>query len=94
MSERQSQSACPVCQKFGVLVSDSRLVDGYRRRRRTCLSCGHRWSTVEVAFDLYRRLSVMGQQLDAALVSLQAMKRLLQSTTQDQPDEDDDRRAA
>jgi transcriptional regulator NrdR family protein len=60
---------CPNCKGLGEVI-DSRTHDGvrsklgghdpvltvpYRRRRYSCLNCGDRWSTVEVAMtDLVR----------------------------------------
>ena len=41
---------CPTCTAAGSLVVNSRVKDGYVRRRRQCAAggCGVRWSTVEV----------------------------------------------
>lgn len=45
---------CPECKCYDSTVIDSRMTDdGMIRRRRKCLSCGVRQSTVEIPIDLY-----------------------------------------
>lgn len=39
---------CPECGSFKLIVSDSRPSGDYIRRRRTCLICGLRFTTMEV----------------------------------------------
>ena len=39
---------CPSCGKTGSKIIDTRMENGYRKRKRECLSCGSRWSTIEV----------------------------------------------
>lgn len=39
---------CPSCGKTGSKIIDTRMKNGYRKRKRECLSCGARWSTIEV----------------------------------------------
>lgn len=39
---------CPRCSQDHSRVLDSRSGTGIPRRRRQCLSCYHRWSTVEI----------------------------------------------
>ena len=47
---------CPKCYG-GTKVADSQpQVDSVTRRRR-CLSCGYRFSTIEIDIDLYNRMS-------------------------------------
>lgn len=43
-------TTCPACTKDNDAVKDSRPTNGgkYIRRRRKCLSCGHKWSTIEI----------------------------------------------
>lgn len=41
-----------VCEKCGVdalAVDDSRMIMGTRRRRKTCLECGHKTTTYEIS---------------------------------------------
>lgn len=38
---------CPKCQSDQLKVADSRPTDHGVRRRRECLDCGHRFSTME-----------------------------------------------
>ncbi len=57
---------CPKCGAEDTKVSDSRQLPLYVRRRRICLECGHRFSTIEVARDeavirfVFRRYLVSG----------------------------------
>ena len=46
---------CPRCEGSAEVI-DSRRTGNSVRRRRSCLSCGHRWSTVEVGLDWLRGL--------------------------------------
>ena len=39
---------CPSCGKMDSKIIDTRMENGYRKRKRECLSCGSRWSTIEV----------------------------------------------
>ena len=39
--------SCPLCHSTQTKVTDSRYRDKQRRRRK-CLICDHRWSTIEV----------------------------------------------
>jgi len=39
---------CPACGKMNSKIIDTRMENGYRKRKRECLSCGSRWSTIEV----------------------------------------------
>ena len=44
---------CPFCVQGKTIVIDSRWDDTYKtiRRRRHCLSCSYRWTTLEVDLD-------------------------------------------
>ena len=43
---------CPKCHCLQDKVVDSRINEnGIRFRRRECLTCGHRWNTVEICED-------------------------------------------
>lgn len=39
---------CQICRSVKSRTTDSRNNDVGIRRRRECLSCGHRWTTIEV----------------------------------------------
>lgn len=45
--------ACPKCEQRQAIVLETRDDPGHRyiRRRRSCLRCGGRWSTVEIQYD-------------------------------------------
>lgn len=42
---------CPSCGSREITVKDSRPLDTTIRRRRQCLTCRHRWTTIEAAID-------------------------------------------
>ena len=49
---------CPSCGHDHVSCYDTRHPEGVARRRRKCLSCGHRWTTYEVdkaEYEIMRR---------------------------------------
>ena len=59
-------SICPQCNKPGAMVVDSRpaldmkveaAADGAIYRRRKCLTCEHRWTTIEVSIEQWRAKS-------------------------------------
>ena len=45
--------ACPFCIKGKTIVIDSRWDESYKtiRRRRHCLACSYRWTTLEIDLD-------------------------------------------
>lgn len=47
---------CPKCGDSEPMVIDSRQKPYGIRRRRECLVCGHRYSTVEISIDRYNFL--------------------------------------
>ena len=49
---------CPNCGSYQVKVTDSRLVgdEQKQRRRRLCLSCNVRFTTVEICLDQLKEL--------------------------------------
>jgi len=56
---------CPSCGEDTIVV-DSRPNEDSTYRRRECVSCFHRFSTIEIDADLYRKLVEMkGEQNDS-----------------------------
>lgn len=52
---------CPRCWVNDVSVFDSRITPNNSvRRRRGCLACGHRWTTVEVDAEVAKKLHDLG----------------------------------
>lgn len=41
---------CPECNNSNTKVTDSRFIEGTKKRRRLC-SCGHKWTTYELALE-------------------------------------------
>jgi len=61
---------CPHCSWGGSTVLEARQTQQYKRRRRECPSCEHRWTTVEVTAEEYTRLKGLAnkaQQLQSIL---------------------------
>jgi transcriptional regulator NrdR family protein len=62
---------CETMQKS--IVTDSRPFGEVTRRRRECLKCGHRWSTVEVRATEYDKLAepqAWGRKVESKLTEL------------------------
>ena len=47
---------CPQCSSFQVHICDSRHEGTHVRRRRECMACGFRYSTMELPVEEYNRL--------------------------------------
>ena len=47
---------CPKCKAHGLACHDSRPYNETIRRRRRCLNCGYRFSTVEISIEDYHKL--------------------------------------
>lgn len=48
---------CPICKCYDSAVLDSRQNDdGMIRRRRKCLNCGNRYSTLELSATRYEKM--------------------------------------
>lgn len=71
---------CPRCFARNSAVKDSRPAFQSIRRRRECKSCGHRWTTFEIAADETGLMAIL--EFDAMLQELEpheldAMKSLI-----------------
>ena len=55
---------CPKCNALGLTCIDSRPYNETIKRRRKCLNCGYRFSTVEIGIDDYSKLKE--READAA----------------------------
>jgi hypothetical protein len=51
---------CPNCNNSNTKISDSRFMDGAKKRRRTC-SCGHKWTTYELILEKEQVLKLLQQ---------------------------------
>lgn len=47
---------CPACGDADTEVTDSRTKGADKRRRRRCLACEHRFSTIEIPFADYQKM--------------------------------------
>lgn len=47
---------CPECGSENIGVHDTRSQEDNIWRRRKCFECGHRFSTIEIDFDVYEKL--------------------------------------
>lgn len=54
---------CPKCGSWQLRIADSRPADFTVNRKRECLDCGHRFSTVEITLKEYEEvMAVMVQK--------------------------------
>jgi transcriptional regulator NrdR family protein len=60
---------CPKCQSQQTIVYNSRPKDSTTWRRRKCLDCKHRWTTIEVTEDVFDFID----QIDKAIGTLKAL---------------------
>jgi hypothetical protein len=58
-----TRAPCPSCRASTSDVVDTRPWHGQVKRRRKCRACQHRWSTLEVPFDMTSALPSMETQL-------------------------------
>jgi hypothetical protein len=58
-----TRAPCPSCRASTSDVVDTRPWHGQVKRRRKCRACAHRWSTLEVPFDMTSALPSMETQL-------------------------------
>jgi len=65
---------CPVCSHGVARVKETREVGGNLRRRRECVSCGHLWTTLEVAKELVETKSActLPQAISSPLFDLES----------------------
>lgn len=56
---------CPKCAGDQLRCNDSRYKDGTVYRRRTCLSCGHKFTTFEIPLEEYDAMKAKLQKLYA-----------------------------
>lgn len=42
---------CPKCGSIQIMVTDTRHLPAAIRRRRKCLDCDHRWTTLEISAE-------------------------------------------
>jgi hypothetical protein len=83
---------CPQCHDNGTRVSDSRPYlhnHAWRRRRRYCRKCGHRWSTIEVPIELVEDgligmtqgagIRTLVREVELAQLALDRFQRLAQA---------------
>ena len=61
-------------------VVDSRVSNANTRRRRECLTCKHRWSTLELSFELAETLQDRLTNLRATLSDVKRMIHVMEKT--------------
>ena len=62
---------CPDCSSTVSSVLETRRYDHSNRRRRECLECGYRWTTMEIHSDEFIRLLKVEQKFQDARVALE-----------------------
>jgi transcriptional regulator NrdR family protein len=79
-TEQHGSFLCPSCGTGKGQVKDSRPTEAGIRRRRVCMSCRHRWTTMEMTAqrNLSRRLLAdLKTAMVAAEASIHAVNNLL-----------------
>lgn len=61
---------CPKCKSDQLNVIDSRPTENHTRRRRQCVICGARVSTVEISAEEYKKMTQRLYQLESILSQL------------------------
>lgn len=65
---------CPKCNNDQTKCKDSRYKDGTVYRRRTCLACGYKFTTIEVSLETYNELqkvkTVILQKIKTAVMNI------------------------
>ena len=61
---------CPKCNAYGLACSDSRPYNETIRRRRRCMNCGYRFSTVEISVEDYRKLKDKEPETEALIADM------------------------
>jgi transcriptional regulator NrdR family protein len=74
---RGSVRQCPRCGGPKSEVADSRDEAGRLKRRRKCLACGHRWSTVEMPIAAYEAITTAKEALGAAALAVETARRII-----------------
>ena len=64
-------------------VVDSRVSNANTRRRRECLTCKHRWSTMEISSELAETFQDRLTTLRVSLSDLKQMIRVIEKTLGD-----------
>lgn len=75
-----SNNICISCGATTVDTIDSRMGDsGWRKRRKRCKTCKHRWTTYEIPVDQLSNLISILTKLRDATLHIAEVNRLLQS---------------
>jgi hypothetical protein len=82
---QEGSAVCPECGLGKGEVRDSRPWNGFTRRRRHCLSCDHKWSTVEVPLAFIKDLPGFDTQIRIARGLLQEILDKLTVSGLNQP---------
>lgn len=54
---------CPVCSSANTITTDTRKTRKGVRRRRQCLDCSLRFSTMEIEMETYRELQQIAKEI-------------------------------
>jgi len=71
------RAGCPVCRSSTSVVTDTRPWHASIKRRRKCVGCGHRWTTIELPADLAERLPAMEEDLKQIARIAETMAEIL-----------------
>ena len=74
-----SGETCSACGTNNARCTDSRLTEMGRKRRRECIACGTRWSTIEVHEELLQTLMAVIGADKTLHVLIKAARKALQN---------------
>lgn len=83
---------CPVCGAAETCTADSRPVNNgkWRRRRKKCNACNHRWTTFEVPRELIRQLPSLNTWLELMSEKINKFRQEIGDTISSEIQENDD----
>lgn len=54
---------CPECGSVKSMVYDTRKYqDSMRIRKRQCIKCGHKWQTIEITLEKFKKFKKYGEK--------------------------------
>lgn len=79
----EHHSCCPKCDQATAIITDSRVLPNgtWRRRRRRCTACAHRWATLEVPERLVAGLPKALADVETAIQSMQRLQERLRAVS-------------
>jgi transcriptional regulator NrdR family protein len=67
MNPKYTDNCCSSCGGQSLEVIESRQRKDWRRRRHSCVQCGHRWTTYEISAERFEEYRAASHALRAIL---------------------------